>query len=294
MSGLKRKRHDGPFGRRAVWILSTLRVADTTSPHGAVVLVPDDGAVDDPRLLNWAMPMICGRTSPSSRADVRILCHDRPVRSMGSRGWSTSFTGVNMLLVHALAVRMTADLTVSDDWIPEPLIPEPPAMRIPPSRTVRTAAAQQWAAWWRILWAQNIAHHRETPVQPEAPLLGLNQMYSLDPPKFPALTPTPELRQIVASSYQALSTWTQQISDSEEWDNDTWQQGLIARAEKKVGRPIADVDVLVEVLPVVGTRHWLLTEDPNRHFLHVIVTPSVAANLGRHDNWLLDALKRIG
>lgn len=199
-----------------------------------------------------------------------------------------------MLLAHALAVRKAADLPVYDDWIPEVLVSGAPAMRIPPSRAARTAAAQQWAAWWRILWAQNVAHHREAPVQPEPPLFGLDPMYSPDPPKFPSLTPTPELRQIVASSWEALSTWAQQLSDYEDWDGDSWEQGLIARAETKAGRPIADVAVHLEVLPVVGTRHWLLTEDQHRHFLHVIVTPSVAADLGRHDDWLLDALKRIG
>jgi hypothetical protein len=216
------------------------------------------------------------------------------VRSVGGRGWSTSFTGANLLLAHALAVRMIADLPVNDISISEPLIPEPPAMTIPPSRAARAAAAQQWAAWWRILWAQNIAHHRESPVQPEPPLLGLDPMYSSDPPKFRSLTPAPELRQIVASSWQALSAWTQQLNDSDDWDSDTWQQGLIARAETKAGRPIADVEVHLELLPVVGTRHWLLTEDPNRHFLHAIVTPALAADLGLHDDWLLDALNRIG
>jgi hypothetical protein len=213
---------------------------------------------------------------------------------MGGRGWSTSFTGANLLLAHALAVRMTADLPVNDISISEPLIPEPPAMTIPPSRAARTAAAQQWAAWWRILWAQNIAHHRESPVQPEPPLLGLDPMYSPDPPKFRSLTPAPELRQIVSSSWPALSAWTQQVNDSDDSNSDTWQPSLIARAETKAGRPIADVEVHLELLPVVGTRHWLLTQDPSRHFLHAIVTPALAADLGHHDDWLLDALNRIG
>lgn len=216
------------------------------------------------------------------------------MRGVGGRGWSTSFTGANSLLAHALAVRMIADLPVNDSSVSEPLIPEPPAMTILPSRAARTAAAQQWAAWWRILWAQNIAHHRESPVQPEPPLFGLDPMYSPDPPTFRSLTPAPELRQIVASSWPALSTWTQQLSDSEDWYSNTWQQVLILRAETKVGRPIADVEAHLEVLPVVGTRHWLLTEDPNRHFLHVIVTPAVAADLRLRDDWLLDALIRIG
>jgi hypothetical protein len=52
--------------------------------------------------------------------------------------------------------------------------------------------------------------------------------------------------------------------------------------------------VHLEVLPVAGTRHWLLTEDPNRHFLHAIVTSDAAADLGLNDDWLLDALRRIG
>jgi len=189
---------------------------------------------------------------------------------------------------------MTADLPVSDSSISEPLLPEPPAMTIPPSLAARTAAGQQWAAWWRILWAQNIAYHRESPVLPEPPLFALNPMSPPDPPKFRSLTPTPELRQIVASTWSSLSAWTQQLSESDDWDSDNWQRGLIAQAETKAGRPIADVVVHLEVLPVVGTRHWLLTEDPNRHFLHAIVTPAVAADLGLHDDWLLDALKRIG
>jgi len=199
-----------------------------------------------------------------------------------------------LLLAHALAVQVTGDLPANDISIPEPLIPEPPAMTIPPSRAARTEAAQQWAAWWRILWSQNIAQHRESPVHPEPPLFGLDLMYSPDPPTFRSLTPAPELRQIVISSWPALSAWTQLLGDSDDWDSDSWQQGLIARAETKAGRPIADVKVHLEVLPVFGARHWLLTEDPNRHFLHAIVTPAVAADLGLHDDWLLDALKRIG
>jgi hypothetical protein len=166
---------------------------------------------------------------------------------------------------------MIADLPVNDISISEPLIPEPPGMTIPPSRAARMAAAQQWAAWWRILWAQNIAHHRESPVQPEPSLLGLDPMYSPDPPKFRSLTPAPELRQIVASSWPALSAWTQRLNDSDDWDSDTWQQGLIARAETRAGRhfptrpprgdlglaqghrPIAEVEVHLELLPVLDT-----------------------------------------
>jgi hypothetical protein len=201
---------------------------------------------------------------------------------------------MNILLTHALAVRMTADLPLNDSSIPEPLTPEPPAMRIRPSQAARTAAAQQWAAWWRILWAQNIAHYRESPVHPQPPLFGLDPMFSPDQPKFRSLTPAPELRQIVASSWDALSAWTQQLSDHEDWDSGPWQQGLIDRAETKAGRPIGDVEVHLEMLPIADTRHWLLTEDPNRHFLHAIVTPRAATDLGLHDDWLLDALKRIG
>lgn len=33
------------------------------------------------------------------------------------------------------------------------LDPEPPRMRIPLDWEVRAAAARQWRAWWRILWA---------------------------------------------------------------------------------------------------------------------------------------------
>jgi len=218
------------------------------------------------------------------------------VRSVGRGSWSISFTGANLLLAHVLAVRTTADLPLHDTLIPEPLIPKPPPMRIPPSLGARTAAAQQWAAWWRIVWAQNVAHHREEPVQPAAPLFGLDLLYSLDPPKFASLTPAPELRQIVASSWKALSDWTQQLSDSEV-DREIWPhdpQDLIARAGAKAGRPITDVVVHLEVLPVVGNLRWVLTEDPNRHFLHVIVTPAVAADLRLRDDWLLDALIRIG
>jgi hypothetical protein len=121
-------------------------------------------------------------------------------------------------------------------------------------------------------------------------------IYSPDPPKFASLTPAPELRQIVASSWEALSDWTQQLSGSEV-DRDAWPhdpQDLIARAGVKAGRPIADVIVHLEVLPVVGTQRWVLTEDPNRHFLHVIVTPAVVADVRLRDGWLLDALIRIG
>lgn len=51
--------------------------------------------------------------------------------------------------------------------------------------------------------------HRQSAVPPEPPLFGLDVMFLPDPPNFRSLTPTPELRQVVASSWEALwRGWT--------------------------------------------------------------------------------------
>ena len=193
-----------------------------------------------------------------------------------------------------LAVRTVADLPAYDSQVPEPLAPEPPGMRIPPSRAVRRAAARQWSAWWRIAWAQSIAVHREAPVRPEPPLLGLDPFYEADPPKFASLAPVPELRQIVATTWPALSGWVEDVQHLDPWAKDGWPQDLIARADRQAGRPIADVDVQLEILPIPGLRQWTLTEAPDRHLIHALVTPEMAQEPPRLVPWLLDVLHRIG
>lgn len=222
-------------------------------------------------------------------------CHDRRVQSAGKRAWSITLNGVNATLTHALAVRTVADLPAYDADIPEPLTPEPPPMRIPPSAAVRSAAAPQWAAWWPIVWAQNIARHREAPVQPDRPLFGLDPLYETHPPKFSPLASAPELRQIVATTWSVLSIWMAEISEIDHWGGeDGWPRDLVARADKLAGRPIGDVDVRLEILPVAGLRHWVQTEDPDRRLLHAVVTPELAHERRLLDRWLIDALRGIG
>jgi hypothetical protein len=222
------------------------------------------------------------------------------VREVGGRGWSISI-GPDLLLAHALGVRSVADLPVYDRWVPELLDPEPPSNGISLSREVRAAAAAQWRAWWRILWAQAVAQHRASAVPPEPPLFGLDLMILPDPPSFRSLAPTPELRQVVASSWESLSTWLDRIHDFEHArvkDGDLgsaeWARNLIERADSLARRPIADVAVHLAVLPVAGPWHWLVTEDADQHLIHALVAPAFIAEPRGHDDWLLDALVRNG
>jgi hypothetical protein len=119
-------------------------------------------------------------------------------------------------------------------------------------------------------------------------------MLDLDPPTFLSLAPVPELRQIVESSWGTLTPWMKQLDDLELLGDEDWPRDLIARADTRVGRPIADVAVHLEVLPVIGLRHWTLTEDPTRHLLHALITADIAVEPRSHDQWLVDALNRIG
>jgi hypothetical protein len=136
-------------------------------------------------------------------------------------------------------------------------------------------------------------------VPPDPPLFDLDVMFSPDPPTFESLAPTPALRHVVESSWESLSAWLDRLHDFErppagdedlplpEWD-------LIERADGLARRPIADVEVHLDVLPVAGTPHWLLTEEPDRHLIHAVVTPTFILNPWDHDDWLLDALARTG
>jgi hypothetical protein len=174
-------------------------------------------------------------------------------------------------------------------------------MRTSLSREVRAAAAAQWRAWWRILWAQAVVQHRQSAVPPEPPLFGLDVMFLPDPPNFRSLTPTPELRQVVASSWESLSAWLDRVHDFERprgGDGDLataeWALNLMKRADGLARRPIADVAVHLGVLPVAGQWHWLVTEDADQHVIHALVAPAFITEPWGHDDWLLDALVRTG
>jgi hypothetical protein len=169
------------------------------------------------------------------------------------------------------------------------------------SRDVRAAAAAQWLAWWRVLWAQTIAQHRASTVPPEPPLFGLDVMFVPDPPDFPSLAPAPELRQVVTSSWESLSAWLDRTHYSgrpQDGDGDLgsadWARNLIERADGLARRPIADVDVELGILPVAGSWHWLVTEDADQHLIHALVSPAFITQPWCHDDWLLDALVRNG
>ena len=96
----------------------------------------------------------------------------------------------------------------------------------------------------------------------------------------------------VASTWPAITQWLQDLPDPPPARN--WPADLIAAAENIKGSPIADVTLNLSVLPVAGTRHWILTEDPDRRILHALATADLLTDPGRHSDWLLEALRRIG
>jgi len=130
--------------------------------------------------------------------------------------------------------------------------------------------------------------------RPEPPLFDLPVMYFADPPAFPSLAPTPALRRLVMSSWPALAPWLEQLKDLRFLGDDDWPSDLIDRADAQARRPIADVAVHLEMLPIAGLQHWILTEDRPKHLLHALVAPDVATHPRGHDRRLLDALIRIG
>jgi hypothetical protein len=189
----------------------------------------------------------------------------------GGRGWSLQLSQDDDLAA-VLAVRETADLHVSHPSIPEPLRPSPRIERLFVSQRVREAAAQPWAAWWRIAVAAKTAQHRESNIVPEPPLFDLPTLWTLDPPKFASLAAAPELKQIVVSTWPAILEWLQDLRHLRpETPSENWEAELIAQADRNNGSPIADVMVHLGVLPIAGSAHWVLTEDPRRHLLHALV-----------------------
>lgn len=213
------------------------------------------------------------------------------MQEIGGRGWSVHTTDATELAC-ALAVRECADLPYYND-VPEPLAPAPPTIRLPLSRAVRESAAQQWGAWWRITLAQRTAARRERVVLPEPPLCGLSVGLILDPPKFGALAAAPELKQVVSTTWSQLQDWRTDQGRSES-SRSNWALDLITLADADAGRPIRDVTVYLETLPVAGSRHWLLTEDVERALLHAVVSADLAAAPTNHFPWLLGSLARIG
>ena len=198
------------------------------------------------------------------------------------------------MLAAILAVREAADLPVDDPSIPAPLEPAPVVERLLISSRVRTSAAQPWAAWWRIAVAATTAAVRETSVVPEPPLFGLPRLATLDPPKFASLGSAPELRQVVASSWPAVSGWLRSLLvPRPDTPTENWAAELIAQADRNNGSPIADVSVHLEVLPVAGTQAWILTEDRQRHLLHALVSADLRTEPQRHFPWLLRSLRHI-
>lgn len=96
------------------------------------------------------------------------------------------------------------------------------------------------------------------------------------------------------SSWPALAPWLEQLKELRFLGDDAWPSDLIARADGQAMRPLADVAVHLEVLPIAGLHHWVLTEDPVMHLVHALVTPDLATYPRGYDRWLLDALTRIG
>ncbi len=214
------------------------------------------------------------------------------MQTIGGRGWSVHTTDATDLAC-ALAVRECADLPYYADDVPEPLAPAPPAVRLRLSRAVRESAAEQWGAWWRIMMAQRTAARRERVVFPEPSLCGLSVGLILDPPKFGALAATPALRQVVATTWPQLQDWsTGQVRS--ETSRSNWALDLITHADADAGHPIRDVTVYLEILPVAGSRHWVLTEDIDRAMLHAAVSADFTTAPTNHFPWLLSSLARIG
>jgi hypothetical protein len=202
--------------------------------------------------------------------------------------------GPNTLLTHVLAVREVASLPTSAPEVPRSLSPSPPMARVAMAARHRETAADQWSAWWRIVWAQNIARHRQVLVRPAPPLLGLEPVFVMDPPKFSSLAAVPELKQAVVSTWPELSPWGMEMSLEEYWDErNNWAADVIAEADAKAGRPVADVAVHLEILPVEGSYRWLLTESPERAVLHALVTPELAADQEDLRDWLVRLLQRF-
>jgi hypothetical protein len=214
------------------------------------------------------------------------------MHTRGGRSWSVR-TGEADDLAALLAVRELADLPYYDQSIPEPLEPTPTIERLFTSQEVRRAAAGPWGALWRIAVAGRAAQGREAIVQPDPPLYGLSSLWMADPPKFGSLASTPELRQIMVSTHVAIRSWLAGLSRPQP-PSGNWALDLIAQADHAKGSPIPDVTLHLETLPIRGTRHWTLTEDPDRKRLHALVSADLVTDPERHFGWLLEALQRIG
>ncbi len=210
----------------------------------------------------------------------------------GASSWSVSIGRADNLAV-LLAVRELADLPFYDASIPEPLEPTPTIERLFTGQHVRKAAAEPWGALWRIALAGHTARAREAGVEAAPPLYGLPTFWTPDPPKFGSLASAPELKQIFVSTWPAITTWLARQPERDTWSSN-WPADLVARVEQVKGEPIADVTVQLDTLPVRGTRHWVLSQDRERRSLHALVSADLLSHPEQHNEWLSQALHRIG
>jgi hypothetical protein len=196
-------------------------------------------------------------------------------------------------LATILAVRAAADIPEPPIPIPGPLLDPPRPQRFYVSRRVVEAAAEAWAAWWRIALAGHVAEVRESNVAIEPPLCGLSPMLRPDPPKFGGLAPAPELRQVAASAWPVVSEWLRGPVWGSAESRRAWEHELMRRAEHDHGASVRNVSLHLSLLPISGPQHWMLTEDPGRHLMHALVSTDVHTDAARHRDWLRQAIGRV-
>lgn len=119
------------------------------------------------------------------------------------------------------------------------------------------------------------------------PLYGLPTVPVMDPPNLQSLAPASELRAVATATWAHLAEWRRDVVAKEM--SHEFGADLIALAEARAGRTLA-TSVMIELLPIAGTKCWHIAEDASSHSVFVIASSEITAT---PTSELLEAVIRV-
>jgi hypothetical protein len=214
------------------------------------------------------------------------------MRLSGSSSWRFEHDNGYMLRM-PLFVRDASRLPVADSAeIPPPLAGEVPDASAVLSEVDRTAAAQQWASWWRQIIARAvrevIIRRAEDPRQDiqrrmEARFCGRHEV--CDPPNFRSLAAAPELQSAAVVTLGAYRAWSADAARRPGPNRKlfAWQivRDAAHDAAASLGLPVSEMDAVAHVIAVHGRWSYIAGAGCGICSTDVAADPATAGELLR-------------
>ena len=193
---------------------------------------------------------------------------------VGSSSWRIEVDEPQVLVI-ASFVRDAAGLRPEVDPAVPPL--EPPVAPGPGGGegNAVAAASAQWATWWPGLLERDAAALRD-----------------LEPPDFPALAGSPELRDLLRARFGDAVAWSndrhrEQAALARESRRHGVEGDVVREAERRLGRRARPFRLRVAELPVAGDGGWVLAGD------HVLVARALRNDPDAYRRWLRPVVARL-